>query len=180
MRLLSALALVASALAACAIGPGASDPGRYASIVAAPDRSAADRTNDVRRKPVEMLAFIGVRPGMLVEDISAARGYTSELLARAVSPGGRVYAQNPPRDAARTPPPQPEGAAAPAAANAPPPMPTLSQRVGNPALVNVLMPVTRPFDDPVPPELQGRLDVVTLMFNYHDFGHLGVDRAKVN
>jgi predicted methyltransferase len=26
----------------------------------------------------------------------------------------------------------------------------------------------------------GGLDLVTLMFNYHDFGHLGVDRAKMN
>jgi len=180
MRQLAAASLAALVLAACSSVRLWPAPDPYAEIVAAPDRSAADRANDLRRKPVEMLAFIGVRPGMLVEDISAARGYTSELLARAVTPGGRVYAQNPPRDPARTPPPQPEGAAAPAAANAPPAMPTLSQRVVNPALVNVLVPVTRPFDDPVPPELQGRLDVVTLMFNYHDFGHLGVDRAKVN
>src|SRR3954468_22011311 len=95
MRLLPALALVASALAACATGSGASDPGRYASIVAAPDRSAADRRNDVRRKPVEMLSFIGVRPGMVVLDLFAGGGYTSELLARAVARSGRVYAQMP-------------------------------------------------------------------------------------
>jgi predicted methyltransferase len=44
----------------------------------------------------------------------------------------------------------------------------------------VLVPVTRPFEDPVPPEAQGRLDLVTLMFNYHDFGHMGVDRARMN
>jgi predicted methyltransferase len=50
----------------------------------------------------------------------------------------------------------------------------------NPALAAVLVPVTRPFEDPVPPEAQGRLDLVTLMFNYHDFGHLGVDRAQLN
>ena len=35
---------------------------RIAAIVASPDRSEADRQNDVRRKPVEMLTFIGVRP----------------------------------------------------------------------------------------------------------------------
>jgi predicted methyltransferase len=35
--------------------------------------------------------------------------------------------------------------------------------------------------DPVPPELaQGGLDLVTLMFNYHDLGHMGVDRAAMN
>ncbi len=33
----------------------------------------------------------------------------------------------------------------------------------------------------MPPELaQERLDLVTLMFNYHDLGHLGVDRARMN
>ncbi|NML47529.1 class I SAM-dependent methyltransferase [Ramlibacter sp. G-1-2-2] len=157
------------------------DPARYAAIVAEPDRSAADRANDVRRKPVEMLAFLGVHPGMAVEDLSAARGYTSELLARAVGPDGKVYAQNAPRAPGRMPPPpQPEGAAAPAPATAPPPLPTLPERMRNPALAAVLVPVTRPFEDPVPPEAQGRLDMVTLMFNYHDFGHLGVDRAAVN
>ncbi|HSB25559.1 MAG TPA: hypothetical protein VLE94_20860 [Burkholderiaceae bacterium] len=35
--------------------------------------------------------------------------------------------------------------------------------------------------DPVPPELaQGKLDLVTLMFNYHDLGFLGEGRAKMN
>ena len=37
------------------------------------------------------------------------------------------------------------------------------------------------FDDPVPPEVaDGKLDLVTLMFNYHDFGFMGVDRAQMN
>ena len=44
-----------------------------------------------------MLAFTGVRPGMTVLDVSAGGGYTTELLARAVAPGGRVYAQTPRR-----------------------------------------------------------------------------------
>ena len=180
MRHLAALAIVAIGLAACATGPSSLDTGRYASVVSAPDRAPADRDNDVRRKPAEMLAFIGLRPGMVVEDVSAARGYTSELLARAVAPDGKVYAQNAPRNPARMPPPQPEGASAPPTAMAPAVMPTLAERLRNPALASVLVPVTRPFEDPVPPEAQGRLDLVTLMFNYHDFGHLGVDRAKVN
>src|SRR6202008_826307 len=37
-----------------------------------------------------------------------------------------------------------------------------------------------PFDNPVPPEAIGKLDLVTLMFNYHDFGWMGVDRASTN
>ena len=127
MRPFAALAIAAFVLSACATHPLPTDASRYAGIVAAPDRSAADRVTDVRRKPAEMLAFIGVQPGMTVEDLNAARGYTSELLARAVAPTGKVYAQNAPRVATRTPPPQPQGAAAPAMPNkptAPAPTPT--------------------------------------------------------
>jgi predicted methyltransferase len=117
---------------------------------------------------------------MVVEDLSAARGYTSELLARAVAPDGKVYAQNAPRVPGRMPPPQREGAAAPPPPTGAPPLPTLPERMRNPALAAVIVPITRPFEDPIPPEAEGRLDLVTLMFNYHDFGHLGVDRAAVN
>src|SRR6185437_6072328 len=52
---------------------------RVAEIVASPDRSDADRRNDLRRKPVQMLEFIGIRPGMVVLDVSAGGGYTTEL-----------------------------------------------------------------------------------------------------
>ena len=41
--------------------------------------------------------------------------------------------------------------------------------------------VAQRFDDPVPAALaNGGLDLVTLMFNYHDLGFLGVDRAQMN
>src|ERR1035437_2774725 len=79
---------------------------RIAEIVASPDRTAADRANDVRRKPEQMLAFIGVRPGMVALDLSAGGGYTTELLARAVGPSGRVFGQSaPPRSADSAPRP---------------------------------------------------------------------------
>ena len=43
------------------------------------------------------------------------------------------------------------------------------------------MAVVRPFENPVPSELASNaLDLVTLMFNYHDLGHMGVDRAQMN
>src|SRR5450631_4819180 len=87
-------------------------------IVASPDRSAADRTNDLRRKPEQMLGFIGIRPGNVALDLSAAGGYTTELLARAVGPSGTVYGQSQPREPSRvpTPPPAPEGNSNPTAA----------------------------------------------------------------
>jgi predicted methyltransferase len=173
--------LAASALLTGCAGPGTLSQDKIAAIVATPDRAPADRINDIRRKPTDMLAFVGVRPGMVAMDVSAARGYTTELIARAVGPSGKVYGQNPPRVEGRAPPAQPEGAAAPAAApaaNAPPPAPTLVERAR--AIPNIVV-VSRPFEDPAPPEVaNGALDLVTLMFNYHDFGHLGVDRAKTN
>jgi predicted methyltransferase len=190
----AAVASVTLALAACT-APGSRAPdvsvlsqARIAEIVASPDRSDADRRNDVRRKPQEMLAFIGVRPGMVALDLSAAGGYTTELIARAVGPTGRVYGQSPPRPPTSRPA-QPEGAAAPAAAGAAPapaavgPRPSpvaLAERAKNPNAGNIVA-VVQPFEDPVPPERAANgLDLVTLMFNYHDFGHMGVDRAAVN
>ena len=43
-----------------------------------------------------------------------------------------------------------------------------------------IVALSRPFEDPVPSELAEQIDLVTLMFNYHDLGHLGVDRAAMN
>lgn len=185
-----ALACVALALAACST-PGPQAPAlsqaRIDAIVASPDRSEADRRNDARRKPQAMLAFIGVRPGMVALDLSAAGGYTTELIARATGPTGRVYGQSPPRPPASRPA-QPEGAASPlpmgapaAASPAPRPSPVaLAERAKNPNASNIVA-LVRPFEDPAPPELASNgLDLVTLMFNYHDFGHMGVDRAAVN
>jgi predicted methyltransferase len=172
-------------------GAATLSPERIAEIVASPDRSAADRTNDIRRKPTQMLAFIEIRPGMVALDLSAGGGYTTELIARSVGPAGRVYGQSAPRDPARLPPAAPEGAAAPAApappaaATPPPAGPPgtplrLADRAKNPATANIVS-VVQKFEDPAPAAVaSGGLDLVTLMFNYHDLGHMGVDRAQMN
>ncbi len=166
---------------------------RIAAIIASPDRSAADRNNDLRRKPDQMLLFLGIRPGMIALDLSTGGGYTTELLARAVGPSGRAYGQSQPARAADAPPRPtvtPEGNAAPqlpaaqalASAQALPRRTSaqaLAERALNPALSN-LVSVVRAFEDPVPPELGGQLDLVTLMFNYHDLGHMGIDRSRMN
>ena len=131
---------------------------RIAAIVASPDRSDADRTNDVRRKPAQMLAFIGIVPGMIAVDLSTGGGYTTELIARAVGPTGRVYGQSiNPATPAR-----------------------LAERTKNPAAGNIVA-VVQKFEDPFPPAVASSgVDLVTLMFNYHDLGHMGVDRAQMN
>src|SRR2546421_2921301 len=77
---------------------------QIAQIVKSTDRTAADRTNDERRKPEQMLGFIGIRPGIVAVDLSAGGGYTTELLARAIGPTGKVYGQSRPRDPNQVPP----------------------------------------------------------------------------
>jgi predicted methyltransferase len=165
---------------------------QIARIVSGSDRSPADRTNDLRRKPEQMLAFIGIRPGIIAFDLSAAGGYTTELLARSIGPDGKVYGQSRPRDPSRVPPPPatPEGNSHPTIAappaNAPQASPiALAQRNENLAKAGIqaaaIVAVTRPFEDPFPPEIAtNAVDLVTLMFNYHDMGHLGVDRPEMN
>ncbi|MDB5377207.1 MAG: methyltransferase [Rubritepida sp.] len=177
--------------------PGGSaplSPEGIAQIVASPDRSAADRTNDLRRKPAEMMAFVGIRPGMTALDLSAAGGYTTELLARAIGPTGMVYGQSrPPNSGSQvTRPVSPEGNSHPNVAPAvaptggPRPSPVaLAERDARLRAAGVaaapIAAVSRPFEDPVPPELaDGRFDLITLMFNYHDLGHLGTDRTMMN
>ena len=61
LKLLAAISFTA-VLAGCAGGPGAPLPD-YAAIVAAPDRSEADRLNDQRRKPVNSSALRKRVPG---------------------------------------------------------------------------------------------------------------------
>jgi predicted methyltransferase len=131
--------------------------------VNAPDRSEADKSLDAGRKPEQMLAFFGIRPGMKVADLFAGGGYTTELLARVIGPAGTVYSQNP---------------------AFPPEFQQIEQawteRLKNPVLKNVIA-VHKGFDAadllPVPP---GSLDAVLMNMNYHDLVLRGVDRAKVN
>lgn len=65
------------------------------SKLASDSRAEADRARDAGRKPAEVIAFLGIEPGMNVIDIFAAGGYYTEVLSLAVGPDGHVAAQNP-------------------------------------------------------------------------------------
>ena len=145
---------IAALVSACAVTAP-----NYSDIVAAPDRSDADRLNDQRRKPVDLYGFTGARPGMKVLDMGAGGGYSTELLARAVAPGGIVYSQTPPD-------------LFPGARKA------YQARAQSPAMKNAVR-LERPFDDPLPPGVTG-FDLITFFFFYHDTVHLGVDRTRMN
>ena len=127
---------------------------QYRALVANPIRTDRDRGMDERRRPVELLQFAQVRPGMRVLDVAAGGGYTTQLLALAVGPNGKVWAQ------AQTP-----GAA-------------MKERLAANPNTGIVV-VARPFDDPVPPEA-APLDLVTLVLNYHDISYLPVDRDAMN
>ena len=146
------------ALAAGCATPPASDPQqlaeRYRGAIASPLRTDADRRMDASRKPAEFLPFTRVAPGMQVLDVAAGGGYTSQLLALVVAPGGRLYAQ---REQ---------------------PSPALTKRLADAPQPDFVV-VYRPYEDPVPPEAPP-LDLVTLILNYHDISYLPVDRAKMN
>jgi predicted methyltransferase len=186
---------LAAALAACAAGmtmEGTLSSRAITQLVAAPDRTAADRSNDLRRKPDQMLAFIGVHPGIKAIDLSTGGGYTTELLARAIGPEGTVFAQSRPRPPDAGGPAAPEGAAGIPAELRPvvPARPRTSadaiaertQRLQQARIAAApIVFVQQPFEDPVPAAVaDGGLDLATLMFNYHDLGWMGVDRAAMN
>lgn len=155
-RLVSSLLAVSMSASALAMWGGAVGAAPdYRAIVASPDRTDADRSDDLHRRPVELLEFADVRRGMHVLEIGAGAGYTAELLARTVGPEGKVFAQN-----AK-------------------PQVLFEKRMQQSTAMKNVVPVIRPFDDPVPPQARD-LDLITLILFYHDITYMPVDRAKMN
>jgi predicted methyltransferase len=91
---------------------------------------------------------------MKVLYIAAGGGYATQLLALAAGSNGTVWAQG-------TKP----GAA-------------LQERLASHPQANII-PVIQPYDDPVPAGLP-KLDLVTIIMNYHDIAYMPVDRAQMN
>ncbi|HEY8042157.1 MAG TPA: SAM-dependent methyltransferase [Polyangiaceae bacterium] len=131
----------------------------FRDLLAAPDRSPADRALDQGRRAAELFTFAGVKPGQHVAEIGSWEGYTAELLARAVAPDGVVYAQDPPEFDKFT-------------------HATWEERAKRPPFARIVR-VARSFEDPVPPGTPP-LDIVFSVLFYHDTVWLGVDRARMN
>jgi predicted methyltransferase len=133
--------------------PGAAHAQDYAAVLAAADRSDADRQTDKRRDALALLTFIGPKTGWTVLDMGAGAGYSTELLARAVGAGGKVFGQNDKTNE------------------------KFEARRAVPAMGNAVA-WTRPYDDPaagLPP-----LDLITFLFAYHDTTFMEVDRERMN
>jgi predicted methyltransferase len=68
----------------------------YAAILADPSRPADDLKDDAARKPAEVLAFAGLRPGDTVVEMEGGRGWFSFLISKAIGPEGKLIVQYPP------------------------------------------------------------------------------------
>jgi predicted methyltransferase len=131
----------------------------YAALLAAPDRSDADREADKRRDPLPLLKFAGPAPGMKALDMGAGGGYSTELMARAVAPNGKVYGQFPADGFQKA-------------------IDNFNARLKTPAMSDAAADF-RPFDDPIPPDVSN-LDLITFLFYYHDTTYMNVDRAAMD
>ena len=56
--------------------------------------SLTSESRDVRQKPKELIAALGIAPGMSVADVGSGSGYMLPHLSAAVGPKGRIYAED--------------------------------------------------------------------------------------
>lgn len=133
------------------------DPKPTAAVSAAvadASRPAADKARDENRKPAEVVAVSGLKPGQTVVELGAGGGYYTRILAKTVGPNGKVYpiiGAQPPGGAARM-------------------QPIVTD---NPNVQIVEDDMTKLTNVP------GKVDMVWTTDNYHDF-HNRTDMAALN
>lgn len=91
------LTLVA-ALALAAVGPATAlaqraprIPAPIAAALASPERTEAMKARDAGRKPGEIFALAGLKPGDRVIELASTAHYDSTIIANVVGPKGRLY-----------------------------------------------------------------------------------------
>ena len=155
------LALGLTALPALAQKPTS----EITAAVADKGRPEADTKRDADRKPAEIVAFAGIKPGMAVEELFPGGGYYTRILSKVVGAKGKMFLVSPAQMKDRGRPGSPTTGQASDA---------LAMEVGNAAVV------WQPADSPMAPE---KVDVVWSTDNYHDYRNPsfgGVDMAKFN
>ncbi len=85
------LLLAATAMAICA-APVLAAPATIEKAVADPGRPAADTARDAGRKPAEVVAWAGIKPGMTVVDLLPGGGYFTRIFAKAWATRAMSYA----------------------------------------------------------------------------------------
>jgi predicted methyltransferase len=141
----------------------AGTPAYITAAIADPARPADEKAQDANRKPEEVLAFAGIKPGDKVLDLMPGAGYYTRIFSKIVGPKGIVYALQP------------------AEMNkaAPQRLKSLQGFAGSKDYPNVVILV-----QPIGAlQLPGNLDVVWTSQNYHDLHDpfMGSpDMAKIN
>jgi predicted methyltransferase len=95
MKIMPALMIVVALVSGANASDNASNSDAATMAVADPSRPSSDTTRDADRKPVQTLAFVGVKSGDKVADYVAASGYFTRLFAGMVGSNGHVYAVEP-------------------------------------------------------------------------------------
>lgn len=90
-----ALAAVLAIAAPAVVAASPAVPAYVSAAVADSHRSADDQQRDLARKPAEVIAFTGMKPGDKVADFIPSSGYFTRIFAKVVGPQGRVYALTP-------------------------------------------------------------------------------------
>ncbi len=70
-------------------------PDPVVAALASPIRPDADKARDAARKPAELMAFAGIKPGQKVVDFVMGGGYLTRVIAGTVGQNGVVYAFQP-------------------------------------------------------------------------------------
>lgn len=126
----------------------------YIKTAVASSRPERDTQRDVNRKPADVLAFAGVKPGDKVGEIMPGGGYFTRLFCKIVGPAGHVYTMNvTPTMKMDRPPPDVGGGM-----GAPPPQDS------GPACDNLTADAKPAAEFALP----GGLDLVWTSENYHD------------
>lgn len=147
-RILGTTALAVSLFVGAASFAGEA-PANIKAAVANAARPAADSDRDANRKPAEVIAFAGIKPGDKVADINPGGGYFTRIFSKVVGPQGKVYGVV---GAAQL-------AAKPAAGD------TMRALQGDAGYGNIILHPAD-FDKLTTPE---PLDVAWTSLNYHDF-----------
>jgi predicted methyltransferase len=138
------------------VGVAAAAPADLAAAVADPHRPDGDRARDAARRPAEVLAFAGLKPGDKVLELLPGHGYFTRVISVAVGPAGHVYTTAPSANPETGKPVDPNPVA------------------GDPAYGNVTgvaMALGKPLTSPEP------VDLIFTAQNYHD---LHLSRFKLD
>jgi len=88
-------AVMVMAASAYAQAPNVHEPKPSALVKAAvvdPGRPAADSMRDENRKPAEVVAVSGLKPGDTVAELGSSGGYYTRILSKVVGPKGKIIA----------------------------------------------------------------------------------------